>query len=157
MGPPGRSPQWLAQILRERRKHDVEADADPLVFARARVDGMLQVGREYEHRSVLHSHDDLVGILGRELDYRWPEDPGLIARIVKIDGVRTGMGPDVVHAAQEIVGVLVQLVRGASCEHCRPAGGDLVRVGADPEESQNSRHNAVHARHEIPEVTELVE
>ena len=118
---------------------------------------MLQVGRKYEHRSVLHSHDDLVGILGRELDDRWPDDPGLIARVMEVDGVRTRMGPDVVHAAQEVVGVLVHLVRRASREDCRPAGGDLVRVVADPEESQNSRHDAVHAGHEIPEVIELVE
>src|SRR6266700_3841018 len=75
---PSRSPQRLAQILRERRKHDVEADADSLFFARARVDGVLQVGRKYQHRSGLHSHDDLIGILGRELDDRWPDDPALI-------------------------------------------------------------------------------
>src|ERR1700692_4270189 len=64
---PSRSPQRLAQILRERRKHDVETDADSLLFARVRVDGVLQVGRKYEHRAVLHSHDDLIGILSREL------------------------------------------------------------------------------------------
>jgi len=48
---------------RERREHDVEADADSLLFARARVDEVLQVGRKHEHRSVLHTHDDLIGIL----------------------------------------------------------------------------------------------
>ncbi len=46
---------------------------------------MLQVGRKYEHRSVLHSHDDLIGILGRELDHRWPDDPALQARVVEVD------------------------------------------------------------------------
>jgi hypothetical protein len=66
------------------------------------------------------------------------------------------MGPDVVHAAQEVVGVLVYLVRCTSREDCRPAGSDLVRVVADPEEAQNSWHDAVHARNEIPEVIELV-
>ena len=33
-----------------------------LSLSRTRVDGMLQVGWKYEHRSVLHSHDHLVGI-----------------------------------------------------------------------------------------------
>src|SRR5882762_8964612 len=92
---------------------------------------MLQVRWKYEHRSVLHSHDDLVGILGRELDDRWPDDRGLIAWVMEVDGVRAWMGPDVVHSAQEVVGVLVYLVRRASREDGRSAGGDLVRVVAD--------------------------
>jgi len=92
---------------------------------------MLQVGWKYQHRSVLHSHDNLIGVLGRELKDRWPDDPGLIARVVEVNGVRARMGPDVVHAAQEVVGVLVHLVRRASREGCRPAGGDLVRLVAD--------------------------
>src|SRR5215467_13020202 len=94
-----RSPQRLSQILRERGKHDVEANADSLLVARARVDGMLQVGRKYQHRSVLHSNDSLVGIFGRELDGRWPDDAGLIARVMEIDGVSARVGLDVVHAA----------------------------------------------------------
>src|SRR5882724_1316419 len=118
---------------------------------------MLQIGGKYQHCAVLDSHDDLVGILGCELDHRWPDDPGLIAWVMEVDGVRAWMGPDVVHSAQEVVGVLVYLVRRASREDGHPAGGDLVRVVADPEESQNSRHDAVHARNEIPEVIELVE
>jgi len=56
----------------------VEADADSLFVARTRVDGMLQVGWKYEYSPILHSHDDMVGILGRELDDRWPDDPGLM-------------------------------------------------------------------------------
>src|ERR1700676_614847 len=120
-----RSPQRLAQILRERRKHEVEADADSLFFARDRVDGVLQVGRKYEHRSVLHSHDDLVGILSRELYDRWPDDPALNAWVMEVDGIRTRMGSDVVHAAQEVIGVLVDLVCRAFRQDGRPAGGRL--------------------------------
>ncbi len=118
---------------------------------------MLQVGWKHEHRSILYSHDDMVGILGRELDDRWPDDPGLIARVMEVDGVRAPMGPDVVHAAQEIIGVLVHRVRRASRQDRRPAGGDLVRVVSDLQESQNSRHRAVHAGNEVPEVIEFVE
>ena len=79
---------------------------------------MLQVGWEHEHRSVLHSDDGLVGILGRELDDRWPDNPGLIARVMEVDGVRTRIGPDVVHAAQEVIGVLARLARRASRQDC---------------------------------------
>jgi hypothetical protein len=45
---------------------------------------VLQVGGKYEHRSVLHSHDDLIGILGRELDHGWLDDPALITRVMKV-------------------------------------------------------------------------
>ena len=151
-----RSPQRLAQILRERREHDVEADTDSLFFARARVDGMLQIGRKYEHRSVLHSHDDLIGILGRELDDRWPDDPALSAWVMEVDCVRTRMGSDVVHAAQEVIGVLVHLVCRASRQDCRPAGGDFVRVATDPEELQNSWHETVHAGKFMTALSECV-
>jgi len=92
---------------------------------------MLQVGWKHEHCSILHSHDDVVGILGGELYDRRSDDPGLIARVVEVDGVRASMGPDVVHAAQEIIGVLVYRVRRASRQDRRPAAGDLVRVVAD--------------------------
>src|SRR5260221_10977313 len=109
-GRPGaRSPQRLTQILRERRKHDVEADADSLFFARAWIDGVLQVGRKYQHRSVLHSHDDLVGIFSCEFDDRQPDDPALITRVMEVDNIRPRMGSDVVHAAQEVVRMMVQL------------------------------------------------
>ena len=77
-------------MFRERRKHDVGADTDSLFFARARVDGVLQVGRKYEHCSVLHFHDDLIGILGRELDDQRPDDPTLIVRVMEVDGVAPG-------------------------------------------------------------------
>src|SRR4029077_19036038 len=102
-------------------------------------------------------HAALSLIPRRDVTDRVPDYPRLIARIMEVDGVRAWMGPDVVHSAQEIVGVLVYLVRRASRENGRPAGGDLVHVVSDPEESQNSRHDAVHTRNEIPEVIELME
>src|SRR5204862_1749 len=86
---------------------------DPLVLARARVDGVLQVSRKYQHRSVLHSHDDLVGILGRELDDRGADDPGLIAPVMKVAGVRAWMGPYIVHIPQEVVLALEHLLSRA--------------------------------------------
>ena len=66
---------------------------------------------------------------------------------MEIDGVRTRMGSDVVHAAQEVIGVLMHLVCRASRQNRRPAGSDFVRVVTDPEELQNSRHDAVHRRY----------
>jgi len=48
-----------------------------------------------------------------------PDDPGLIARSWKLDGVRPPIGPDVVHAS-EIIGVLVQRVDRASRQTGRP-------------------------------------
>src|SRR5579864_2341502 len=44
------APQRLAEILGEIRKHHVEADADPLLVARIRIDGVRQVGWKDEQR-----------------------------------------------------------------------------------------------------------
>jgi hypothetical protein len=121
-------------LLRTKARRWIKsADTDSLILARARVDGVLQVGGKYKHRSVLRSHDDLIGILGRELDDWWSDDPALM-RVVKVDGVRTRIGSNVVHAAQKIIGVLVHLVCPVFRQDCRPAGGDLIRVVTDPEE-----------------------
>jgi len=76
---------------------------------------------------------------------------------MEVDGVGTGMGSDIVDAAQEVIGVLVHLVCRASCQDRRPAGGDFVRVVTDPQESQNSRHGAVHAGNKITEVVKLMQ
>src|SRR5260370_19216180 len=45
----------------------------------------LQVGRKYQHRAGLDSHDELMGILGGELDGGWPDDPAVQARVVEVD------------------------------------------------------------------------
>lgn len=115
---------------------------------------MPQEGRENQQRTVLHSHDDLVGVLGRELDDGWPEDPGLIPRVMEVDGVRTRMSPQVVDTAQKIVGVVVGFVLSPWSQDRRPAGCYLELVVADSQELQNPRHSPVHAGDEILEVVE---
>src|SRR6202035_3853614 len=92
-----------------------------------------------------------------ELDDRWPDDPALDARAMEVDGVRTRMGSDVVHAAQEVIRVLMHLVCRAFRQDGRPAGGDFVRVVTYLKEFQNSRHDAVHAGNEIAEVIKLMQ
>ncbi len=74
---------------------------------------MWQPSWKYEKRSVGHFHHDLIGVLGGQFRHRRPDDPRLISRIVKIDGICSLVRPDVVNAAQEIVWVTVNVVRGA--------------------------------------------
>src|SRR5439155_1934004 len=101
------SPERLAQIFRERRKHDVEADADPFFVARAGRDGVLEIRRKDQQRAVGHVDHHLVGILRGQLDHRRPDDCGLGPGVVEVDAVRARVRPHVIHAAQKIVGMAV--------------------------------------------------
>ena len=65
------------------------------------IDGVWQPSWKYEKRSVHHFHNDLIGVLGGQFRHRWPDDPCLISRIVKIDGIGALVRLGVVNTAQE--------------------------------------------------------
>jgi len=72
-----RSPHRLSQILRERREHDVEADADSLFFAsRSRngvLPGMLEIRASFRpHLS--RRPESVFSAAGSSID-RWPDIP----------------------------------------------------------------------------------
>ena len=71
------------------------------------IDGVWQPSWKYEKRSVHHFHNDLIGVLGGQFRHRWPDDPCLISRIVKIDGIGALVRLGVVNTAQEVVWVTV--------------------------------------------------
>src|ERR1700731_4637438 len=128
------APQWLAEILCKSGEHDIEADADSLLHARIRVDGMWHVGRKDEQRPILHSQNHLVGIAGREGHHRRPNDAGLAPRVMEVDGVRTRVGTEVVDATQIVVRMMVHSMRGSRCQDRGPACTDFEGVVADLEE-----------------------
>ena len=59
----------------------------------------------------MHPDDDLIGILGRQLDDRRADHRGLRSRVVKVDAVGTGAGAHAVHATEEVVRVAVRKQR----------------------------------------------
>src|SRR5688572_20167299 len=108
-----RSPERLRQILAERGKHEVEADADALFVARGLIHGVREICREHEECSVPDLDYDLVRILGGELGDRRPDHAGLASRVVKIDDFRARVRANVIDGAQEVVGMTVIPVRCA--------------------------------------------
>ena len=98
----------------------------------------------------------MIGAFSRELDNRRPQDRGLTPRIVEVDRVGTRVSPQVVDAAQKIVGMRVQLVGSARGKDSGPAARDLDVVLTDSQESENSRDQVPHTGDEIAEFAELV-
>ena len=109
------------------------------------IDRVLQPDRKYQKRSVHHFYNDLIGVLGGQFRYRWPDDPGLVSRIVKIDGIRPRVRPGIVNTAQEVVWVTVNSVRAAWCADVDPAGGNLEPVVSNLRVIQHVRRNLVDA------------
>ena len=75
------------------------------------IDGVLQPSWKYKKRSVCHFHNDLIGVLRGQFRHRWPDDPCLHSRIVKIDGICSLVRLGVINTAHEVVWVAVNAVR----------------------------------------------
>src|SRR5688572_11355626 len=153
----GRLPKRSCETFAERAEHHVEADTDSLRLARVGIDRMLEPRRKHEQRALVHPQDDLVCVRAGECGDRWSDDAGLAARIVEVDRVGPGAGPQVVDAAQKVVGMVVELVCRTSGEHGRPAGRELDGVVADVQELEDSSRRVPCAGDELPEVLELVQ
>ena len=104
-------PERFAQLLRERREHHVEADADSFFLAHVGIYGMLQKGGKHQQRSVAHPDHHLVGVVRRQLHDRGPDDAGLSSRVVKVERIGARPGAHVVDTAQEVIGVAVSCVQ----------------------------------------------
>jgi hypothetical protein len=116
-----------------------------------------QQGRKYEKRSVGHFHNDLIGILGGQFRHRRPDDPRLVSRVVKIDGIRALVGLDVVNAAQEIIWVTVNMMRGAGRADVGPARRDLEPLGCNLQVIQQGRCDLVDTGNQFPTFVELMQ
>src|SRR6266496_3951169 len=68
---------------------------------------------------------------------------------MKVYRIRARRGPDIVDAAQVIVGMAVSLVRRTPGENGRPAAGDFEGLVADLQESQNAPCRIADAGDEI--------
>ncbi len=68
-------------------EHDIEAEADAELVAAVGRDRVLQPRGEQQQRSGAHAHDDLIGVLARQLADGRADDAGLRPWIVKGDGV----------------------------------------------------------------------
>ena len=143
------SPQRLAQLLRERREHDVNADADSFFRAHVRVDGVFQVGREHQKSAVGHSNYDLISVLRRKFHDRRPDNTGLTSGVMKVYGVRTGVSSNVIDATQKVVRVAMTFVNCTLGENRGPAASDFESFLTDLQESQNALGNIANARNEF--------
>ena len=150
-------PKRPAHVLREFRKHNVETDAYSFADPKVGIDGVWRPGWKYEKRSVSHCHNDLIGVLGGQFHHRRPDDPRLISRIVKIDGIRSLVRLDVINAAQEIVWVTVNMMRGAGRADVGPARRDLEPLGCNLQVIQQDRCDLVDAGNQIPTFVELMQ
>lgn len=81
-----------------------------------------------------------VRVIGSEFDHRWPQEAGLAARIVKMDGVSALRGPRVVGTTEEAVRMLVNPVRRAGRIHVCPAAGDVEDAAANPKITEHQRY-----------------
>jgi hypothetical protein len=89
---------------------------------------VLQVGRENEKSAITDFHHNLIGILGRKLHDRGPDDAGLISRVVKVYCVCAGVSSNVIRATQEVIGVTMRPVCGTLGENIGPTAGNLEGV-----------------------------
>ena len=118
---------------------------------------MGQPSWKYEKRSVGHCHNDLIGVLGGQFRRRLPDQPRLIPRIVKIDGVCARMRLYVVNAAQEIVWVTVNVVRGAWRTDVGPARSNFERTVSNLQVIQQVRCDLVDAGNQFPKFVDSMQ
>src|SRR6267154_2156684 len=97
-------------MLRERRKHDVEADTDSLFLAQARVDGVLQVGRSIlDHYSRRGPRDLSRGI--RFCIVRTPDQSSDISMPASIE---SRISQELSATVQQVVAAIALLDEGAT-------------------------------------------
>jgi len=118
---------------------------------------VLQVGREYEKSAITYFHHNLIGILGRKLHDRRPDDTGLISRVVKVYGVCAWVSSNVISAAQEVIWVTMRPMCGALGENIDPTTGNLEGVTTYSQELQNAFRRVIYTGNKILKFFEFMQ
>jgi hypothetical protein len=118
---------------------------------------VLQIGWENEKSAITYFHHDLIGILGRKLHDRWPDDTGLISRVVKVYGVCAGVSSNVISATQEVIGVTMRPVCGTLGENIDPTAGNLESVTTYSQELQNAFRRVIYTGNKILKFFEFMQ
>ena len=117
----------------------------------------MQVGRENEKSAIPDVHHNLIGILGRKLHDRRPDDTGLISRVVKVYGVCAGVSSNVIRATQEVIGVTMGPVCGTLGENIGPTAGNLEGVITYSQELQNTFRRVIYTGNKILKFLEFMQ
>src|SRR6266480_6641714 len=81
------APQGLPHGLRERREHDIEADANSHELALIGIHRVRQPRRENDQHSWADRDHHLIGVVSGQLGDRRPDDRRLRSRIMEIYGI----------------------------------------------------------------------
>ncbi len=105
---------------------------------------MAQPRGEYQHRAGPHRHNDLIRILRVQFRYRRFYDGRLRSWVMKVNGIGTLFRPDVVDAAEEIVGVAVLSMGGTGRVQVGPTASYLEISVTKFQEIEDRANRIVH-------------